>query len=137
LAVAVSAVAAGPAAAAKGGNNDTAKVCQKGTWKTLVPDTGGTFANQGDRVNDGGQGSPPIPEDRRLHEPRVRRAHRRLDTNEDRTPDTRYIDTNGDMTPDTRYIDAVGVESVRLNPNTTNTRLAQQRGLIVSWGVGP
>jgi hypothetical protein len=60
LAVAVSAVAAGPAAAAKGGNNDTAKVCQKGTWKTLVPDAGGTFANQGDCVNDGAQGRPPF-----------------------------------------------------------------------------
>ena len=55
LTLAVSAVAAGPAAAAKGGNNDTAKVCQKGGWKSLVPDTDGTFANQGDCVNDGAQ----------------------------------------------------------------------------------
>ena len=60
LAVAVCAVAAGPAAAAKGGNNDTAKLCQKGTWNTLVPDAGGTFVNQGDCVNDGAQGSAPF-----------------------------------------------------------------------------
>ena len=33
LAVAVSAVAAGPAVAAKGGNNDTAKACQHGGWQ--------------------------------------------------------------------------------------------------------
>jgi hypothetical protein len=60
LAVAVSGVAAGPAVAAKGGNNDAAKVCQKGGWKTLVPHTDGTFANQGDCVNDGAHGSPPF-----------------------------------------------------------------------------
>jgi hypothetical protein len=60
VAVAVSVVAAGPAFAAKGGNNDTAKVCQQGGWKTLVPDAGGTFANQGDCVNDGAQGSFPF-----------------------------------------------------------------------------
>jgi hypothetical protein len=60
VAVAVSAVAVGPAVAAKGGNNDTAKVCQKGGWKTLVPDAGGTFANQGDCVNDGARGSAPF-----------------------------------------------------------------------------
>jgi hypothetical protein len=57
LAVAVSVVAAGSAVAAKGGNNDAAKVCQKGGWETLVPDAGGAFANQGDCVNDGAQGS--------------------------------------------------------------------------------
>ena len=57
LAVAVCAVAAGPAVAAKGGNNDTAKLCQHSGWKTLVPDVGGTFANQGDCVNDGAQAS--------------------------------------------------------------------------------
>jgi hypothetical protein len=60
VAVAVSVVAAGPAAAAKGGNNDTAKACQHGGWKTLVPRAGGTFANQGDCVNDGAQGSAPF-----------------------------------------------------------------------------
>jgi hypothetical protein len=60
VAVAVSVVAAGPAEAAKGGNNDTAKACQKGGWKALVPVAGGTFANQGDCVNDGAQGSPPL-----------------------------------------------------------------------------
>ena len=51
LAAAVSLVGAGPAFAAKGGNNDTAKACQHGGWKTL----GGAFANQGDCVNDGAQ----------------------------------------------------------------------------------
>jgi hypothetical protein len=61
LAVAVSVVGAGPAFAAKGGNNDTAKLCQKGAWKTLVPDTGDTFANQGDCVNDGAHGLGAVP----------------------------------------------------------------------------
>jgi hypothetical protein len=60
LAAVVSVVAAGPAAAAKGGNNDTAKLCQKGTWKALLPDAGGAFVNQGDCVNDGAQGSAPF-----------------------------------------------------------------------------
>jgi hypothetical protein len=59
-AVVVGVVAAGPAAAAKGGNNDTAKVCQKGGWQNLVTDRGGKFANQGDCVNDGAQGSAPF-----------------------------------------------------------------------------
>jgi hypothetical protein len=60
LTVAVCVIAAGPAVAAKGGNNDTAKLCQKGTWHMLVPDAGGMFVNQGDCVNDGAQGSPPF-----------------------------------------------------------------------------
>ena len=60
LAVAVSVVAAGPAAAAKGGNNDTAKACQHGGWKTLGSRTGDPFANQGDCVNDGAQGRAPF-----------------------------------------------------------------------------
>jgi hypothetical protein len=55
LAVAVSGVGAGPAVAAKGGNNDTAQLCQHGGWKAF-----GTYANQGDCVNDGAQGSPPF-----------------------------------------------------------------------------
>ena len=55
LAVAVSVVVAGPAAAAKGGNNDTAKACQHGGWKPLGSRTGDPFANQGDCVNDGAQ----------------------------------------------------------------------------------
>ena len=50
LAVAVSMVGAGPAFAAKGGNNDTANLCQHGGWNVL-----GVFANQGDCVNDGAQ----------------------------------------------------------------------------------
>ncbi len=56
LAVAVAAVAAGPAVAAKGGNNDTAKQCQKGGWTSLFSQTGEPFKNQGDCVNDGAQG---------------------------------------------------------------------------------
>ena len=61
LALAVGAVAAGPAAAAKGGNNDTAKRCQKGGWKTLTAQTGAPFANQGDCVNDGAHGLGAVP----------------------------------------------------------------------------
>ena len=61
LTVAVSAVAAGPAAAAKGGNNDTAKQCQRGGWKTLVSQTGEPFKNQGDCVNDGARGVDAVP----------------------------------------------------------------------------
>ena len=60
LAVAVSVVGAGSAFAAKGGNNDTAKACQHGGWKALVPDAGGMFVNQGDCVNDGAKGSAPF-----------------------------------------------------------------------------
>jgi hypothetical protein len=56
LTAAVSMVGAGPAGAAVGGNNDTANLCQKGGWKTLVSQTGRTFVNQGDCVNDGAQG---------------------------------------------------------------------------------
>ena len=55
LAVAVSVVGAGSAFAAKGGNNDTAKACQHGGWKAF-----GTFANQGDCINDGAKGSAPF-----------------------------------------------------------------------------
>ena len=50
LAVVVSVVGAGSAFAAKGGNNDTANVCQHGGWQTL-----GAFVNQGACVNDGAQ----------------------------------------------------------------------------------
>jgi len=51
LAVAVGVVTAGPAAAAKGGNNDAAKACQHGGWM-------GSFKNQGDCVNDAAQAKP-------------------------------------------------------------------------------
>jgi len=60
LAVVASVVVAGPAGAAKGGNNDTAKACQQGGWQTLVPNLGDRFANQGDCVNDGAKGSAPF-----------------------------------------------------------------------------
>jgi hypothetical protein len=61
LTVAVTVVAAGSAAGAKGGNNDTAKPCQKGVWKTLVSQTGEPFKNQGDCVNDGARGLGSVP----------------------------------------------------------------------------
>ena len=60
LAVAVSVVGAGPALAAKGGNNDAANLCQHGGWKALVSNAGGVFVNQGDCVNDGAKGSAPF-----------------------------------------------------------------------------
>ena len=60
LAVAVSVVGAGPALAAKGGNKDTANLCQHRGWKALVSDAGGVFVNQGDCVNDGAKGSAPF-----------------------------------------------------------------------------
>ena len=56
LAVAVSVVGAGPAFAAKGGNNDAANLCQHGGWRAF----GTLFANQGDCVNDGAKGSAPF-----------------------------------------------------------------------------
>ena len=61
LAAAVSAIAAGPAEAAHGGNNGTAKVCQRGGWTTLGSHTGAPFTNQGDCVNDGAQGLAAQP----------------------------------------------------------------------------
>ena len=76
LALAVGAVAAGPAAAAKGGNNDTAKRCQKGGWKSLTAQTGAPFANQGDCVNDGAHGLGAVPPPRGCD--RVRQPHRQL-----------------------------------------------------------
>ena len=57
----VGVVVTGPAAAAKGGNNDTAKTCQHGGWQALGPVGGGTFANQGDCVNDGAKGLGGTP----------------------------------------------------------------------------
>jgi|1185.fasta_scaffold1116880_1 hypothetical protein len=56
LAVVVSVAAAVPAGAAKGGNSDNAKLCQKGGWTSLFSETGDTFAHPGDCVNDGAQG---------------------------------------------------------------------------------
>jgi hypothetical protein len=38
----------------------TLRSSAKGTWKTLVTDGGGTFADQGDCVNDGAQGNAPF-----------------------------------------------------------------------------
>ena len=55
LALLLGVVEAGPAAAAKGGNNETARACQQGGWQTLVAQNGKGFKNQGDCVNDGAQ----------------------------------------------------------------------------------
>jgi hypothetical protein len=60
LAMVLGVVEAGPAAAAKGGNNDTAKICQRGGWGALVARSGEVFANQGDCVNDGAQADAPF-----------------------------------------------------------------------------
>ena len=61
LAAAMSVGAAGPVAAGKGGNNDSAALCNQGGWKTLVSRMGDPFKNQGDCVNDGAQGVAPDP----------------------------------------------------------------------------
>jgi len=54
----VAAVAAGPAAAAPGGNSDAAHACQHDGWKTRFdPATGAQFKNQGDCVSSAARGS--------------------------------------------------------------------------------
>ena len=53
-------VEAGPAAAAKGGNDAAAMACQRGGWQGLVARTGEAFKNQGDCVNDGAQANQPF-----------------------------------------------------------------------------
>jgi hypothetical protein len=59
LAVAVGAVAAGPAAAAKGGNNDNAHACQQGGFANRFDgETGRPFTNVGDCANNGAQDQP-------------------------------------------------------------------------------
>ena len=60
LALVLGVVEAGPAAAARGGTNDAAKVCQRGGWQALIARTGEAFKNQGDCVNDGAQANPPF-----------------------------------------------------------------------------
>jgi hypothetical protein len=57
LAVAVSAVAAGPAVAAKGGNNDNAHACQQGGHENrFEAETGRPFKNAGDCASHGAKG---------------------------------------------------------------------------------
>jgi hypothetical protein len=57
LAVAVGAVAAGPAFAAKGGNSDNAHACQQGGHENrFEAETGRPFKNAGDCVSHGAQG---------------------------------------------------------------------------------
>jgi hypothetical protein len=60
LPLVVGMVEAGPAAAAKGGNNDTSNACQQGGWQTLVAQTGDDFKNAGDCINDGAQAVAPF-----------------------------------------------------------------------------
>ena len=45
------------ASAAKGGNSENAKLCQKNGWTKLVRSDGSSFANQGECVSYGAQGS--------------------------------------------------------------------------------
>ena len=54
--------AAGSVAAGKGGNDDTAKLCNQGGWKLLLSRTGDPFSNQGDCVNDGAHGIGAVPD---------------------------------------------------------------------------
>ena len=57
LAVAVSAVAAGPAVAAKGGNSDNAHACQQGGHQNrFEAETGNPFKNAGDCASHGAKG---------------------------------------------------------------------------------
>ncbi len=57
LAAAVSVVAAGPAAAAKGGNSDNARACQQGAHKNrFEAETGNPFKNAGDCTSHGALG---------------------------------------------------------------------------------
>ena len=57
VAVAVSVVAAGPALAAKGGNNDNAHACQQGGHESrFEAETGRPFKNAGDCASHGAQG---------------------------------------------------------------------------------
>jgi hypothetical protein len=57
LAVAVSVLAAGPAAAAKGGNSDNAHACQQGGHaKRFEAETGMPFKNAGDCASHGAKG---------------------------------------------------------------------------------
>ena len=62
VAVAVSAVAAGPAVAAKGGNSETAHACQQGGHQTLVaaesPQV--AFKNAGDCTSHGALGGSSV-----------------------------------------------------------------------------
>jgi hypothetical protein len=59
LAVVVSVVAAGPAVAAKGGNNDSAHACQQGGHESrFEAETGRPFKNAGDCASHGAKGLP-------------------------------------------------------------------------------
>src|SRR3954453_8749572 len=57
VAVAVSVVAAGPAVAAKGGNNDNAHACQQGGGAGLLDENEFAFKNAGDCASHGAKGS--------------------------------------------------------------------------------
>jgi hypothetical protein len=60
VAAVVSALAAGPAVAAKGGNSDNAHACQQGGHENrFEAETGRPFNNAGDCASHGAQGLPP------------------------------------------------------------------------------
>ena len=59
LALGALTLGAGPAAAAQGGNDDTAHACQQGGWANLTdPATGQPFTSQGACVSSGAHGKP-------------------------------------------------------------------------------
>ena len=61
LALGALTLGAGPAAAAQGGNDDTAHACQQGGWANLTdPATGQPFTSQGACVSSGAHGNPPL-----------------------------------------------------------------------------
>src|SRR5690242_14884462 len=61
LALGAVVLGAGPAAAAQGGNDDTAHACQHGGWAGLTdPATGQPFTSQGACVSSGAHGNPPL-----------------------------------------------------------------------------
>ena len=46
----------------------------------------------------------------------------------------RLVDTNGDKTADTRFLDAItAAETLRLDPNATRTELDRQKAIVLSW----
>ena len=50
----------------------------------------------------------------------------------------RLVDTNGDKTPDTRFLDAItAAERLRLDPNTTRIQLDRQKTILESWAKLP
>ena len=66
LALVLAAVAATPAGAVRGGNNDNAKLCQQGGWMTVTRSDGTHFTSQDECASYGAEGGtilvpPPTP----------------------------------------------------------------------------